>query len=102
MLVHQLTDLRQKDHTVLPIWLLEGVAGYYSGQLDECREYLHALIRENKGARIEELDGSSFFAHDGYPFSAGRSDTHHMFGHRTVIVHTLCIGRPSAIIFSPL
>jgi hypothetical protein len=68
--IHQLTDLLQKDHTLLPKWLSEGVAGYYSEQLDGDRELLRELIRTKKSPQIEELNGEGFINHNGYEFSA--------------------------------
>lgn len=67
--IHRLTDLLQKDHTILPTWLSEGVASYYAEQLNEKKKFLRKLIKANKQPLIEELNGEGFVEHNGYAFS---------------------------------
>jgi RNA polymerase sigma-70 factor, ECF subfamily len=68
--IHKLTSPRQEDLAASPQWLLEGVACYYSGQLDNYRGLLPELVKTNRNLQIEDLDWEGFSTHNGYPFSA--------------------------------
>ncbi|MBI5744025.1 MAG: DUF1697 domain-containing protein [Elusimicrobia bacterium] len=71
--VHEFThsvvlEYRNWDRTGLPVWLDEGVAVYYSGQLKESEKRIKEGVAANKVPTITEM-GENFMKSGGYAFS---------------------------------